>query len=200
MGERLPMAYYSKLGRSAALFSLVQPAAPEIMAARDGFGGPFQHSDPAILGPPTTWSLGVQLAPARSQPGQEADSGVMVSERHWEEHAQHTPPSVKYNTARQWDTAGPHRSSARCWDGLAAWKRGGREAQEGGQIGILIAGSRCKAIIPQLKSKKKEVKGKTSRGRRMQHCWKFQMSPSMGWTNALCSSGGRRERLLPPPP
>ena len=54
MGERLPMPYYGKLGRCAALFSLVQPTAPEITAARDGFGGPFQRSDPAILGPPIT--------------------------------------------------------------------------------------------------------------------------------------------------
>ena len=57
---------------------------------------------------------------------------------------------------------------------------------------------RCKAVIPQLKTKNKR-KDKRSRSRKRQHYWKFQTSPSMSWINALCSSGGRREWLLPPP-
>ena len=116
-------------------------------------------------------TFGGTVGPSTEKPGQEADSGVMVSEVSERSTHTHTPPSVKYNTACQQDTAG--RTGAQRAAGMA-WRRGGGGgAQEGGQIGILRAVhggvqqdliALCKATVPQLKSKKKEVKGKTSRG------------------------------------
>ena len=66
-------------------------------------------------------TFGGTVGPSTEKPGQEADSGVMVSEVSERSTHTHTPPSVKYNTTRQQDTAG--RTGAQRAAGMA-WRRG----------------------------------------------------------------------------